>query len=189
MAEPHVVVLAAGRGTRFGGGKLEALCAGKALGRWVLDAVAEAGLSPGTLVTGPETSHFADGVTGWERLVNPYPEAGLGSSLALVAHAAMERGDGALMVLLADMPLIPAAYLRQLANDSPPVATRQADGRPGVPAVLDEALLKAAAQLAGDRGAGPLLVGAKMLDAPPGALRDVDTAEDLAAAERQLLAR
>ena len=41
MAErPLVAVLAAGRGTRFGGGKLEALCAGKPLGRCALDAVA-----------------------------------------------------------------------------------------------------------------------------------------------------
>lgn len=189
MAEPHVVVLAAGRGTRFGGGKLEAPCARKPLGRWVLDAVAEAGLPPGTLVTGPEAAHFADGAPGWKRLVNPHPEAGLGSSLALAARAAMERGDGALMVLLADMPLIPPAYLRELAEAAAPAATRQADGRPGVPAVLDEALLKAAVQLAGDRGAGPLLSGATTLDAPQGALRDVDTAEDLAAVERQLLAR
>ena len=43
MAEPHVAVLAAGRGKRFGGGKLEATCAGKPLGRWVLDAVRKRG--------------------------------------------------------------------------------------------------------------------------------------------------
>lgn len=186
MAEPHVVVLAAGRGTRFGGDKLEAPCAGKPLGRWVLDAVAEAGLSPGTVVTGPEGVSFADD---WQQLINPAPQQGLGSSLALAARDALEQGEQALLVLLADMPLIPPAYLRELAEAAAPTATRQADGRPGVPAVLDRALLKAAAALAGDRGAGPLLSGATTLDAPQGALRDVDTAEDLAAAERQLLAR
>ena len=51
MAEPLVAVLAAGRGTRFGGGKLEAMCAGRPLGRWILDAVVEAGLVRGVIVT------------------------------------------------------------------------------------------------------------------------------------------
>lgn len=186
MAEPHVAVLAAGRATRFGGGKLEALCAGKPLGRWVLDAVAEAGLGPGTIVTGPEGVSFAEG---WTRLVNPEPGAGLGSSLAIAARATLASGAESLLVLLADMPLISAAYLRELATASAPAATRQPDGRAGVPALLDRALLEQAATLTGDRGAGPLLAGASLLEAPPGILQDVDTAEDLAEVEGQLLAR
>ena len=59
MGKPLVAVLAAGRGTRFGGGKLEAICAGKPLGRWALDAVAEAGLEPGIVITGPAAVGFA----------------------------------------------------------------------------------------------------------------------------------
>ena len=51
---PRVAVLAAGSATRFGGGKLEAICAGKPLGRWVLDAAEAAGLQPGTIVAGPD---------------------------------------------------------------------------------------------------------------------------------------
>jgi CTP:molybdopterin cytidylyltransferase MocA len=180
MAEPAVAVLAAGRGTRFGGGKLEAPCAGKPLGRWALDAGAAAGLAPGTIVTGPEGVSFAEG---WTALVNPQPERGLGSSLALAAQAALDRGEGALLVLLADMPLVTANYLRELAGSTAPTATRQPDGRPGVPAVLDRALMEAAAALTGDRGAGPLLAGATLLDPPTGILRDVDTPEDLAAVE------
>ena len=85
MAEPLVAVLAAGRGTRFGGGKLEAMCAGRPLGRWILDAVVEAGLVRGVIVTGRDAADFADG---WTRLINPEPEAGLGSSLALAAKLA-----------------------------------------------------------------------------------------------------
>ena len=43
MAEPYVALLAAGRGTRFGGNKLETACAGKPLGRWAIEAIEEAG--------------------------------------------------------------------------------------------------------------------------------------------------
>jgi CTP:molybdopterin cytidylyltransferase MocA len=185
MAEIRVAVLAAGLATRFGGGKLEAICAGKPLGRWVIDAVAEAGLGPGLIVTGPEGVSFADG---WTALVNPQRDHGLGFSLALAAQAALGAEASALLVLLADMPLVTPDYLRELAATPSPAATRQRDGRGGVPAVLDRTLLGIAARLTGDRGAGPLLEGAALLDPPPGMLRDVDTPEDLAEVERLLLA-
>jgi CTP:molybdopterin cytidylyltransferase MocA len=176
--------LAAGRATRFGGGKLEALCAGRPLARWALDAVAGAGLPPGVLVTGPDSGLVADG---WQRLINPHPAEGLGTSLALAARTAREQGARAMLVLLADMPLVSADYLRRVAAAPAPAATRQADGRPGVPALLDRAMLERAAGLTGDRGAGPLLAGALLLDAPAGTLFDVDTREDLVEAARVLL--
>jgi len=183
MAEPPVAVLAAGLGTRFGGGKLETVCAGRPLGRWAIEAVEDAGLGQGMIVTGPEGVSFA---RGWTALVNPEPERGLGSSLAMAANAALKRGDAALLVLLADMPLVTAGYLRELARSPAPAATRQPDGRPGVPVVLDRALMEAAATLTGDRGAGPLLAGATLLDPPAEMLRDVDTPGDLASVERVL---
>jgi len=181
MGRPAVAVLAAGRGTRFGGNKLEAMCAGKPLGRWIIEAIEAAELGPGTIVTGPEWVTFAEG---WTRAVNPEPEAGLGSSLALAARLA--RGKDSLLVLLADMPLVSAAYLRELAAGPAPAATRYPDGHPGVPALLDRSLIDKAARLTGDRGAGPLLKGARLLDPPSGMLRDVDTPEDLAEVERLL---
>ena len=184
MAELHVVVLAAGRATRFGGRKLDTPCAGKPLGRWALDAAEAAGLGPGTIVTGPGGVAFAGG---WTVLVNPEPETGLGSSLSLAAREALKRGAEALLILLADMPLVSPEFLRQLAAAAPPAATRQPDGRAGVPALLDRPLLEKAAMLIGDRGAGPLLSGATLLDPPLGTLRDVDTAEDLAEVEKVLL--
>jgi CTP:molybdopterin cytidylyltransferase MocA len=183
MAEPHVAVLAAGLGSRFGGGKLEAMCAGKPLGQWAIDAVVGAGLGPGAIVTGPEGVSFAQD---WRLLVNPAPERGLGSSLALAASAALDAGAPTLLVLLADMPLVSADYLKTLAAAPAPAATRQPDGRPGVPALLDRALIEQAATLKGDRGAGPLLAGAMLLASPEGMLCDVDTPADLKEVERQL---
>ena len=184
MAEPPLVaVLAAGRGTRFGGAKLEAACAGKPLGRWVLDAVASAGLAPGLIVSGPDGLSFAHG---WTQVINPDPDAGLGASLAVAAQLALARGAVSLLVLLADMPLVTPADLRALAAAEGLAATRYPEGRPGVPARLDAATMHEAAELTGDRGAGPLLIRATLLDLPPHALRDVDTPEDLAEVERLL---
>ncbi len=185
MGRPAVAVLAAGMGTRFGGDKLEAMCAGKPLGRWAIEAVEAAGLRPGTIITGPEWVTFAGG---WTRAVNPEPEAGLGSSLALAARL-VPSGRQSLLVLLADMPLVTPDYLRELAARTAPAATRYPEGHAGVPALLDRKLIDRAAKLTGDRGAGRLLRHARLFDPPPGTLRDVDTPEDLAEVEFQLLAR
>ena len=161
------------------------MCAGKPLGRWVIEAAEAAGLGPGTIVTGPDWVTCAGG---WTRAVNPDPAAGLGSSLALAARL-VPGGKQALLVLLADMPLVTPAYLRELSNHAAPAATRYPDGNAGVPALLDRKLIDKAARSSGDRGAGPLLRSARLLDPPPGMLRDVDTPEDLAEVEAQLLAR
>ena len=191
MAEPPLVaVLAAGSARRFGGGKLDAACAGKPLGRWALDAVAQAGLPPGVIVIAGE-AHFAAGAE-WELLPNPRAELGLGTSLALAACAALERDSRALLVLLADMPLVDPAFLHRLAQATPPAASCYPDGDPGVPALFGQAQLPALAQLTGDHGASALLAlmdGLTTLAPPAGSLRDVDRPEDLAEVERQLAAR
>ena len=187
-----VAVLAAGLARRFGGGKLDAPCAGKPLGAWALEAVAGAGLPPGVIVTGPETPRFADEAPGWACLANADTATGLASSLRLAGEEALRRGSTAMLVLLADMPLMPPAYLRALAAASAPAATAQDDGRPGVPALLPRAMFADLARLTGDRGAGPLLAAAPGLDlrqAPPDALMDVDTVEQLAAVARVLKVR
>ena len=186
MAKPLVAVLAAGLSTRFGGNKLETKCLGKPLGRWVLDAVQDAGLGPGFIVTGPEGVSFAN--RWWTALVNPRPQDGLGSSLSIAARHAIAADATALMVLLADMPLVFPTFLKVLAMHAPPAAMRYPDGHLGVPALLDRQLIEAAAQLSGDRGLGPLLQGAAPL-AGDSLLRDVDTPEDLAEVERILTAR
>ena len=186
MAErPLVALLAAGRGTRFGGAKLEAMCAGKPLGRWAVEAAESAGLGPGLLVTGPEGASFA---RGWTKLTNPRPDDGLGTSLAIAARYAIDEGAATMLVMLADMPLVLPGLLKVLAGSPAPMAFRYRDGRAGVPALLDRRLITAAAGLTGDRGLAPLLRDVSTLPAGM-TLFDVDTPEDLAEAERQLLAR
>lgn len=186
-AGPLVAVLAAGLGTRFGGGKLDADCAGKPLGRWVLDAVTAAGIAPGVVVVGPRAPAFAL-ASGWALVTNPHPEAGLGGSVALAAAAALAQHRD-LVLLLADMPLVTPDFLARLAAHTTAAATRHPDGHAGVPALLPLALLGEAARLGGERGAARLLAGMEgltLLDPPPGMLADVDRADDLAAIARLL---
>lgn len=180
-AGPLVAVLAAGLGTRFGGGKLDADCAGKPLGRWALEAVVAAGLAPGIVVVGPRAPGFAL-ASGWALLTNPHPAGGLGGSVALAAEAAlMQHRD--LLLLLADMPLVAPDYLRQFTAQAGASATRYPDGRAGVPAKLQLSALPEIARLAGERGAARLLAGMdglKLLDPPAEMLADVDNPQDLA---------
>ena len=175
-----VAVLAAGYATRFGGGKLDAMLAGKRVGQWVLDAIEAAGLIPGVIVTGPDAPAFTE-KSGWQRATNPDPQAGLGTSLAIAAHHA----EGPLLVALADMPLVPSSHFASLlAREC--AATAWPGGKSGVPALFPPALLPELRDLSGDQGAGPLLAAMPdlaLVQAPADALLDIDRLEDLARAE------
>jgi CTP:molybdopterin cytidylyltransferase MocA len=180
-SQPLVAVLAAGRASRFGGGKLDAACAGKPVGQWVLDAVATAQLAPGVIVTGPQVPAFAHAAGGWSLLENPDPARGLGSSLALAAAAALAQAR-ALLVLLADMPLLSAGYLARLAAIPGPAATSYPDGAIGVPARIPPAMLADFTDLAGAGGGARLLrdlAGLQVLEPEEIMLLDVDRPADL----------
>jgi CTP:molybdopterin cytidylyltransferase MocA len=187
-AAPLVAVLAAGKGARFGGGKLDAECAGKPLGQWGIDAVAAAGLVPGIIITGATPPAFAaqSQKQGWGLCVNPEASKGQGTSLALAAQIAQARGAD-LLVLLADMPLIVPSHLVALVRAGGAAATLYSHGSPkgelGVPALLPHAMLAPFTQLAGERGGAAALreiAGLRAIDAPSDMLRDVDTPGDLA---------
>ena len=176
---PLVAVLAAGRGSRFGGDKLDADCGGKPLGQWALDAVAAAGLDPGMIVVGPDKPQFAAASMGWQLLTNPDPDAGQGGSVALAARAA---GGRALLLVLADMPLVDPEHLRRLARCPGSAATLYPDGRVGAPACVAAEHVGQLERLTGDRGAGGVLAGLPGLTAmgaDPGSLLDVDDAGNL----------
>ena len=180
MAEPLVAVLAAGRATRFGGGKLDAMLVGKRVGQWVLDAMEAAGLAPGVIVTGPDAPAFAE-ESGWQLATNPDPQAGLGTSLAIAAH----QTGGSLLVALADMPLVPSSHFAALLQHEC-AATVWPGGKSGVPALFPPAMLPGLRQLSGDHGAGQLLAAMPdfaLIKAPFDALLDIDRPADLARAE------
>lgn len=177
--QPLVAVLAAGRGSRFGGGKLDAPLAGKPLGQWALDAITSAGLQPGVIVVGPDAPDFAKSAGDWTLVTNPERDAGQAGSVALAARAAAGR---ALLVVLADMPLVDPDHLRQLAARGGNVATGYSDGHLGVPACIAAEHVGQLELLTGDRGAGPILSGLpglSVIEADPDTLIDVDDAAGL----------
>ncbi len=187
-----VAVLAAGAGRRFGGGKLDADCAGRPLGAWALAAAERAGLQPGIIVTPPQVPAFAQAAHRWTCVTNPDPGRGLGSSLAIAANHAASSGAGRLLVLLADMPLLEPSMLRELAGGETLAAARHRGGRPGVPAVFAAAHLPLLQSLDGARGAGPILAampGLRLVDAAQGTLADVDDAAALVHAAHVLSRR
>lgn len=175
-----VAILAAGSARRFGGGKLDADCAGKPLGQWALEAART--LDPDALgvVVGDEAAQFAGTA---EIVRNPYAAHGLGTSASAAARWAIEREADALLIMLADMPLVSPATLRSLAEGALPSAVAYAGGKPGVPACFPAAMLSRLAALGGEEGAAALLRGRKgvrLVRGDPEELRDVDLPEDLA---------
>lgn len=187
---PLVAVLAAGRASRFGGGKLDALLAGKRVGQWVLDAVTGAGFSSGVVVVAEDMPQFA-AESGWPILVNAKADEGLGTSIAAAAGRALAQGKP-LLVLLADMPLVTPDHIVRLAEAGKNAATAWPQGRAGVPALIGMSLLPQASALSGDAGAGTLLSGndtVARVDADRSMLLDIDKPADLARVEELLSQR
>ncbi|MFO1540563.1 MAG: NTP transferase domain-containing protein [Chloroflexota bacterium] len=197
MLRIAVVVLAAGAGTRFGGGKLLAPLAGRPVLAHVLDAVGAAAPAATYLVVGPDGDALAAAAgAGVVTVVrNPDPGRGLASSVAIgvAAAAAGEPAPDAILVALGDQPRIRADVIAALADAAATaagagaafVAPRYADEPDAVvnPVLLLPAAWSRVAGLAGDRGLGPLLVadpGAVLRVPVAGANPDIDTPDDLA---------
>lgn len=194
------IVLAAGIGSRFGGGKVRAPLEGRPLVAHVLAAAREAGIERLVLVLGRDAVavRSALAAAGEEALdgllvaVNPAPERGLASSVRLgLAAATAAPAPGGILILLGDQPRARAEVivaLRSAAGTAPVgtlavVAAHAGDGAPN-PVLLLPAGWTLTAELEGDRGLGSLLAAhpARVVRVPvAGANPDVDTPADLAA--------
>lgn len=176
-----IALLAAGAGRRLGGGKLQADLGGRPLWRWASEAAEQAGFFTRWLIAAPEFAGEAP--PGWQLAENAEASEGIAASLRLAAGLA--RGCRRLVVALADMPFVPPAHLRLLAEGDGTTFTRYPDGREGVPAAFPQGALPQLATLTGDRGARALPWGGGVTClSPSGALSllDIDTAADLARA-------
>jgi len=196
-AQPfEALVLAAGTGSRFGGGKLLAPWRDGVLLDGALAAAFAAPARRVTLVTGMDAGRvagaagaFAERIGQSERLsvvhAADYAE-GLGASLRTGA-AALPPDCGGVFVFLGDMPRVPHAVLDGLAAEvraGAPAAAPTFDGRRGNPALLGAALIPQLLGLKGDAGARAILqaLGPRLalVEAPDdGVLFDVDERGDL----------
>ncbi len=190
------ILLAAGRGRRFGGAKLMARLASP-------NASAGSGLAVGAMacrqlrsvlprviaVVRPDDADLAASLSnaGAEVIVFADADRGMGASLAF-GVAAVPQAQG-WIVALADMPWVLADTLRAVAAAlaaGAPIAAPFHDGRRGHPVGFGRALLPDLLELSGDEGARRILAAAServvRIDVDdPGILRDVDYREDLRA--------
>jgi molybdenum cofactor cytidylyltransferase len=196
------IVLAAGQSSRFraaGGPDLTKLVAkldGKPIVRRVVEAALATEARPVVVVTGYARESVEAAVTDLEIGVafNPKFASGLASSLS-VGLSAMPRDVAGALVLLGDMPLIEprladALIEAFLARQGALAAIPLTEGRRGNPVLLGRGLFEAAMRLKGDEGARKL-IGAlnegelvEVEASDMGVTFDVDTPEDLAAAQR-----
>jgi molybdenum cofactor cytidylyltransferase len=191
----EAVVLAAGFGARFGGGKLTAPWADGVL----LDgALAAAFAAPGrsvTVVWGADPAvpvaaqAFAEraGQASRLRLVNAADHAeGMAATLR-AGIASLAPDTGGAFVFLGDMPRVPAAVLAKLAEALAAGASAAApvfEGRRGHPVLFSAPLLPQLLTLTGDEGARAVLqkLGAALVtvEAPDeGVLFDIDLPGDM----------
>jgi CTP:molybdopterin cytidylyltransferase MocA len=185
------VVLAAGRGVRFGTGLPKQLVplAGRPLAAYAVDAAVAGGLTPLVVVVSDDRVETALAAAGPIRFVrNADPDRGISSSLrvALRALEADAEVDG-VVVGLADQPLVGADAYRRVArayDDGARLAVATYGGNRGNPVLVAREHWPEALALRGDEGARVLLRRLGALEVPcdgTGEPADVDTPDALAA--------
>ncbi|HWF73352.1 MAG TPA: nucleotidyltransferase family protein [Solirubrobacteraceae bacterium] len=189
------VVLAAGAGRRFGGGKQLAELEGRPLLEHALAAAAEAALDPRFVVLGANSDGILAGVDlhGHEVVLCPDWDEGMAASLRAGVQAARSAGAGAILVTLGDQPRVGAEAIgRVLGARGGPEGTSRAvrasyEGVPGHPALLEDSLFDALLELHGDEGARGVFKAANTHLVPCGDIADlvdVDEVGDLEALSR-----
>ena len=178
-----VLLLAAGRGERFGGGKLAAILAGKPLVHHTADRLLAIPFSGHFAVIGPDTPPLP----GYQSILLDPPGAPQSRSLALGIAAVQTSGASAVLIALADMPLVPGSHfeamLAQFGGDR--LASLGPDSVMP-PALFGARHFRALATLSGDRGAGSLLRDAPTVPLPDHTALDIDRPDDLIRAQAWL---
>ena len=191
----EAIVLAAGFGSRFGGGKLLAPWRGGVLIDGALGAAFAAPVRSVTVVTGADervaaaASAFAEQAGETSRLdilFAPEHAEGMGASLRTGIAAMPGDAEGA-FVFLGDMPRVPVSVLALLAQalaDGAAAAAPTFEGQRGHPVLFSSALFEPMRALSGDAGARHLLAGLgdAFVTVPAetdGVLFDVDRPEQL----------
>jgi molybdenum cofactor cytidylyltransferase len=190
------IVLAAGAGRRFGGGKLLAAWQGRPLVEGALDAALASGSDPILVVTGADAGPVAEAVRDWGRdreagarlkILHAEDHAeGMGASLRTGASA-LPTGLEGVFVFLGDMPGIPHDIFDGLIGAlaaGAPAAAPEHQGRRGHPVLFCATLIPELARASGDAGARDalLFLGDRLVRIPtdsPGVLFDVDRPGDL----------
>jgi CTP:molybdopterin cytidylyltransferase MocA len=191
------VLLAAGEGSRFGRPKALVELNGRTLAERGVNLLRAGGADPIVVVTGAAPVEL----DGARTVYNPQWRSGMGSSLR-AALLALDDGDGigAVVVALADQPLVGAGAVARLVaayRDGARVAVAAYDGKPRNPVLLAREHWPEVIEMAtGDTGARAFLRARPDLVTliecgDTGRPDDIDTPADLAriAAVRETPAR
>ncbi len=189
QSRPTVVVLAAGKGSRFKGSahKLEqSLGDLSVLGSTLHNAI-ESHLPVVVVVTTPALAAGASRiVAARDVVVVPQALAALGMGHSIAAGVAARADAPGWLLLPGDMPMVKPATLLAVAAalEQHPVAYAQYQGRRGHPVGFAAELYSELMMLSGDEGARRLIarypaIGVDVDD--PGVLLDLDTEADLVA--------
>lgn len=161
----HTLILAAGRGSRFGGGiKQLALIDGQSMVQRAVSLAQAITPEQVTVVLGYEHEQINAQIELVHTMVNPHWQEGIGSSIAL-GVASLPTSASAVLIYLCDQVAITAADLKALRdayeasiNDqSSPIICAAYAGGLGVPAIFPRAYFSQLIALEGDRGAKHLL--------------------------------
>ncbi len=177
------VLLAAGGGSRFSGPthKLLAPWRGRTVFEWSLASVLAAGLDE-TIVVARDATLWSLVPPGVTRLLNARWAEGMATSLGVAVAHAQEVGHDAVVVGLADQPLVtPAAWRAVAAATERPVAVATYDGRRRNPVRLQRVVWSLLPET-GDEGARSVIrVRPDLVTEVPcsGDPADVDTVDDL----------
>ncbi len=187
------VLLAAGEGSRFvasstdpnPGHKLIAPFRGRPLSAWALEAAAGAGFNQLFVITGAvDLSGIVGETVGDDNATiihNPAWSEGQATSLAVAVKAAREAGHRAIVVGLADQPLIPTAAWRAVGAAAGDIVTASFDGKQRPPVKLERTVWDDLPDT-GDVGARTLMrLRPELVSELPcnGNPVDIDTVEDL----------
>ena len=182
------VVLAAGPSTRFGRTKQLEQFEGVSLAAGAIHKAESVCGAQSVLVTGKDWQKVADTcapLAGYF-VINTDYEQGLASSIACGVRAVAESAD-AILLMLADLPLVTTEHLTNLVNawaESPQTIVASAfEDTLGPPIVFPKSDFDALMQLSGDRGARPIIDANKervQAITCEEAAFDIDRPEDLA---------
>lgn len=189
MAELRIgaALLAAGSSRRFGDmDKLVQPLFGRPLGEHAAAAIpADRFAAAGAWVIASQLNHPCQRAwqnAGFSVVLNDSAENGMGTSVALVARTAGMADCDAILIALADMPLVPREHFAALVDafSGPADIICSSNGQSQMPpAIFGSDHFAALAALTGDKGAGAMLAQGDVIPCPPEWLIDIDTPEAL----------
>ncbi len=186
-----LAILAAGQSNRFGDrDKLIAELGGKMLGLHVSDNLQALPFFRSTIIAPIEDHPCAElwRKTGYEVFANENAREGQSTSVSLAAKQAKLAGAEALCICLADMPFVSTAHIESLmasyaAHDGTHIVASSNGKQAMPPAIFPPSRFEDLIHLDGDKGARSLLPGAITVTGDKSSMVDIDTLDDLVAAE------